>query len=542
MKKLLLAVALVGTLSLGSCIDNNESASVTAVRNAKAEQLKGLANLANAQAEAATIEANADAALKQAQAEYQKAQAEYIAAQTAPEEARTEAEKANAQAAQANAMIAMANAQEQVKQIAAQGEIELLNLKTQALKAQAEYEKALLSHANQNIDEITQLYNTYQSYSQQLLSAQQSLAKAKVILAQHQAQIITNAQFRDAQIAEKNKEIGTLELNIAAAKEQIEILTETTSSDAKPAYEAAKADLKNLQQKSIAANDDAATAVTAQENARYTLRNSEYIQNIRELINASQDLFPFFPIDFIYDDKDDDGNPTAAENNWCAIVTDLNGDNPSYIPLFTASGWYERKLSYEPLPGMDSQEISYLEYAFNHDPIPGGLNAYKDAIATFIEEITSQYGDDDNLKAAAETINEIIKKIDETADDNVANMKAYNDASLAWAKAEVARIQAESAVTEKQKEVEALEIVLNDIIEAENKITSLKNDINNYNQQITDLKKQIIALENSTDDDELIANQEATINNLEKQIAVLEKQLATAKATLEAAINAGSEE
>ena len=218
MKKLLLAVALVGTLSLGSCIDNNESASVTAVRNAKAEQLKGLANLANAQAEAATIEANADAALKQAQAEYQKAQAEYIAAQTATEEARTEAEKANAQAAQANAMIAMANAQEQVKQIAAQGEIELLNLKTQALKAQAEYEKALLSHANQNIDEITQLYNTYQSYSQQLLSAQQSLAKAKVILAQHQAQIITNAQFRDAQIAEKNKEIGTLELNIAAAK------------------------------------------------------------------------------------------------------------------------------------------------------------------------------------------------------------------------------------------------------------------------------------------------------------------------------------
>ncbi|MFK2236140.1 hypothetical protein ACIXN4_21945 [Bacteroides fragilis] len=71
-KKLMMVAVLLGALSLGACVDNNESASVEAVRNAKAEQLKGLAALANAQAEATKITAEAEAALKNAQAEYQK--------------------------------------------------------------------------------------------------------------------------------------------------------------------------------------------------------------------------------------------------------------------------------------------------------------------------------------------------------------------------------------------------------------------------------------------------------------------------------------
>ena len=67
---------LLGALSLGACVDNDESASVEAVRNAKAEQLKGAAALANAQAEAETIRANAEAKLKEAEAAYQDAKTE----------------------------------------------------------------------------------------------------------------------------------------------------------------------------------------------------------------------------------------------------------------------------------------------------------------------------------------------------------------------------------------------------------------------------------------------------------------------------------
>lgn len=75
-KKLMMVAVLLGALSLGACVDNDESASVEAVRNAKAEQLKGAAALANAQAEAETIRANAEAKLKEAEAAYQDAKTE----------------------------------------------------------------------------------------------------------------------------------------------------------------------------------------------------------------------------------------------------------------------------------------------------------------------------------------------------------------------------------------------------------------------------------------------------------------------------------
>ncbi len=71
-KKLMMVAVLLGALSLGACVDNDESASVEAVRNAKAKQLESVAALNNAKAEAEKITAEAEAALKNAQAEYQK--------------------------------------------------------------------------------------------------------------------------------------------------------------------------------------------------------------------------------------------------------------------------------------------------------------------------------------------------------------------------------------------------------------------------------------------------------------------------------------
>lgn len=74
-KKLMMVALLLGGLTLGACVDDNESASVTAVRNAKAEQLKAATELDKARAQAELIAANAEAALKAAQAAYQEAMA-----------------------------------------------------------------------------------------------------------------------------------------------------------------------------------------------------------------------------------------------------------------------------------------------------------------------------------------------------------------------------------------------------------------------------------------------------------------------------------
>ena len=74
-KKLFAMYALVGALVASpvftSCVDSEESPSVTQLRGAKAEQLKAAAALANAQAAAATTLANAEAALMAAQTAYQ---------------------------------------------------------------------------------------------------------------------------------------------------------------------------------------------------------------------------------------------------------------------------------------------------------------------------------------------------------------------------------------------------------------------------------------------------------------------------------------
>ena len=69
----MMVAVLLGALSLGACVDDNESASVTNVREAKAKQLTAMAELSKAQAEAELITANAQKAYQEAQAEYQKA-------------------------------------------------------------------------------------------------------------------------------------------------------------------------------------------------------------------------------------------------------------------------------------------------------------------------------------------------------------------------------------------------------------------------------------------------------------------------------------
>lgn len=106
-KKFIGVYALMAVLALGatvtSCVDDNESASVTAIRDAKAEQLKALAAASNAEAE-----------YRKAMAAVQNAQAEQIANQTAEEKARFEIQleqlKAEAEEARLKALQQIQNA------------------------------------------------------------------------------------------------------------------------------------------------------------------------------------------------------------------------------------------------------------------------------------------------------------------------------------------------------------------------------------------------------------------------------------------------
>lgn len=72
----LMAVLALGSTSLTSCVDDNESASVTAIRDAKAKQLTALANYQDVKAQNEKIIAEAEAAIRNAEAKAKEIQNE----------------------------------------------------------------------------------------------------------------------------------------------------------------------------------------------------------------------------------------------------------------------------------------------------------------------------------------------------------------------------------------------------------------------------------------------------------------------------------
>lgn len=126
-----MVAVLLGALTLGACVDDNESQSVTDVRNAKAEQLKSIAAMNNAEAQAKIIYAEADAKIKEQEAALKKAQADKAAA-----EAEVAKLKAQMDAAAYDAELAARLAQAEKKK--ANAEAKLASIQGEAEKYQLE--------------------------------------------------------------------------------------------------------------------------------------------------------------------------------------------------------------------------------------------------------------------------------------------------------------------------------------------------------------------------------------------------------------------
>jgi DNA repair exonuclease SbcCD ATPase subunit len=574
-KKFLLAAVLVGALSLGSCVDNNESASVTAVRNAKAEQLSGLAKLYEAQAEAQIITANAQAA--------------YNNALAALKNAETETEKAKA-------MEAMARAQAEVARIAAQSEIDLLNLKADAIKAQAAYEKALLNQGNANVQELNTLFAAYQQASNELIQKQIDLNTYKTALAKMEAQIINASELTAAQIASFNSQIAQFQQSIAADSTKIEVYKKyTNTAEAQAAYNAAFAKNEELRQAWTKADQTSDAADLTASKAQSTMTGSAYAQSIREIIREM--MYPNIAGIYVtrIDDDKENGRPTAAEGNYCAVVT--YNSKTTYIPLFKNIVAKNEEIKFSPVEGQATQTVIYSVQESYYDLIPGGFAEFQDSINAYVkrnqgaaltaaqktykdaqtalaaaEKAVADAGKDvtDAQKAAvtaakaaadaaltaqnqaedalndineeAAELAELIKNIEANADANTANVKAYNEATLAAANAQVAENQAYAVYDENRSELQALNTILTDSQAVDQNILNCQTRIANNKQQIANLQGKIAEAENDTSNDDAIARQKQLIADTEAEIVVLQKVVDTTKATLEAAINAGSEE
>ena len=175
----LMAVLALGSTTLTSCVDDNESASVTAIRNAKAEQLKALAALSNAQAEAAKIQAEAEAALKNAQAEWKKEQTE-----------------------EAKQKFAI-----KIEVIKAQAERDIAEAKKQAL----DYEKQIWDNADAKIQAMV---SDYQSALQDVIDTKEELIEAKIDYAHFEVDsTLAEAKYKEF-VIDQNRTIAQNEADI----------------------------------------------------------------------------------------------------------------------------------------------------------------------------------------------------------------------------------------------------------------------------------------------------------------------------------------
>lgn len=263
----MMVAVLLGALSLGACVDNDESASVEAVRNAKAEQLKGAAALANAQAEAETIRANAEAKLKEAEAAYQ--------------DAKTEADKAK-WAAKLTVIQA-----EAARDIA------------KAQRDQKDAEMAIITNQDQWINNT--LWNNYSNASSLLINLNSELInatadeialKAGVVSAQKAAEkiAVVKNQYIARQTERKDQlsKLSSIASDRAALEKKIETLrveqTELTAAKGKTAdaVTAAQAKFDEAQEKIYAqsGNTDKLSSALAKAGAELTYVEVEYNNQI----------------------------------------------------------------------------------------------------------------------------------------------------------------------------------------------------------------------------------------------------------------------
>lgn len=444
-QKLFLGALLLGALTLNSCVDDTESASVTAVRQAKAEQLKSLADLNKANAEAALITANATKAAQEAQAEYLKAQAQFYQAQAAYEQAKAEwqnaqTEKDKEQAAidlekkkldLEKAQLAMDNYKKELEVIAAELEQRLMIAKVDIEKQKNELQAQINKADKEKQQELQILLNRYNKASQELFEVQKTLASNEVTLAQLKAGVISAKEAAQKAIDKANSLIAEYEQQILANEDAIKTLEASyspTEADEKLTVAERERDvLINDKDAKQSAKNAASSAETKAVNA---LASSPYVTEIK---------YDFLAI-YCGDGVSPNWQPAVAING---IAIEYDGTNQYYSAKVPAANGGEPTVI--KVVSKDIREIVEVEYKYEGDdrsyfttyskikeyytPVANGFENYVKAVQASIA--ADQGKKESDAKTALDKANADLK----TAE---ADYKTKNDAYEAAKKATAA--------------------------------------------------------------------------------------------------------
>jgi len=527
----MMVAVLLGALSLGACVDDNESASVTDIRGAKAEQLRSLATLNEAKAEAELIRANAEAALQQAQAAYEQAKADSM----------------NIYNDKAEQEYAMELAEAQLKH-----QKELLRLQQELAEAQ---ENAL---ANDYANEL----NTLLELQGKLIDARYQYALREAGLGQSDANVAAQIIAYRENIAAAEAKLAVLNSDEYKALDDSELRAEIATKEQE--YEQAVIEFANDPTCSALVNAGTSIKTTAetlieQQDLVRTLNAIYYVIGFTESVNG--DYYNYYTsvaynstssksvyvsayykglrineTNKLYADRYYAGQvETAAE----ALGTDedTQDDNTAYGQLAKAeaalatanadmtkaqnmpAGTDAEKAAKEQAieDAQDDIDQANMDIAIAKDNLAGCQNDYDNAIA-------AQKEFDDAYKAfSVDAYNKAVTDFEAAVEANTDAYEAYSEAR--------------QSVSDLNSELTALRFMAdNSKVDWEQEVAYLNEEIAMWNTQISNLEAMNTQSEAYL---ELLAQE---IEGLELQIKAQQQIVDAAREALEASINSDEEE
>ena len=604
MKKMILLVSmLAGVMTFSGCVDDKESASVTAVREAKAAQLSALAALSNAQAANQQALADTENALREAKVAYETAKAAY-------QQALADKANSEAQVAAAIAQQQMAAAQNEIQRLANELEEMAIRHKIAMLDLQARYETALKNADDQSQQLLGGLYMAYQAAATNLLDAQQEIARKKIELAKLQAGLVNSDETSQMLINNQKRIIANNEQQIAEWTAMIEVF------EAQKAPEEAKAELVTEKAALSQLAQDQKKALTAANKAGQEMGEAWSDVRDQKYSDLAQDVYSN---GFAYL-VDEDGNNTGVSFNdyillnsneatslgkpveatvdtyWFSITDDKG--NTTYTAVMNRMIRKDVSKTETVAPGVESTK-TYTAYPTAYYQLNAdGVKAYIAAIKANVEKNEGKALEDaqkalaaqqkvvadlekaeikdeaaiENAKsllpglqtdvntaqAALDKANAQVAAIQTTFDTMAAEaanweatIKAYNAASEAYCDAQFAVDKAYDAYTLQNKKVLALQAVVDGQIMIDGNeytidgaIAYAERKIEMANRIIMFAKQEIVGLESANSGgvtDLAIEKLEAEIEILEAELPALEKIVADTKAALDAATAAQAE-
>ena len=454
-------------LLLGSCVKDDESQSVTNIRDAKTEQLKSVAALNNATAEATKTLAEADAALKLAQAEAAKAEAALTAAQAKAAEVEAQLKEVELEAARAElealkaqyeAEIAKWEAKKaeylaKMEEAAVKAQQALIKAQEALAKAEESYLTTLEGIESREAAKLVTLYNAYAQASRNLISAQNTLATYKVELAKAETALVNAEESKKSYVKSQENLIETALENIAKAEARIEIYKEyATEVD----LEAIQADIDEayiawqtaLKEQSI--NSEPYYEISDKINyINRALEGRQYDENGKFVGNTYFVYQPFADqpntlLQRIYNnmfdaflglhggwsssmDLNDDGIDEEVYGYSKTVKDELTGQTKSeFVPMYAQMNTTERVYKEYKLEGTVQTYKAYVDLIKSY--------AYfdKEVIEEYIETLKAE--SDDAVADSKETV----QKAYDNAVEQEAMWKTVTEAAKAWKEAQEA--------------------------------------------------------------------------------------------------------